>query len=110
MKQDSDSRLRDCDLVIDSLQKMQGPLKRLVEENATAPTAEIIGYLADAKLGMSNFLSKVPEEDRKKVDQWIKVVGSADNDHNGKLDKSELTALSKEDADLYKAVGDFIGN
>ena len=110
VKDDSNGRLKDCDLMLDSLKKMQDPLKQLVSENATSPTSEVLSYLDDAQQGIKSFLEKVPKEDMERVNQWMKALSVADTNRNGKLESEELANLSSEDVILYKAVGDFIGN
>lgn len=109
VKQDRDSRLQDFDIINNSLNKMQEPLKVLVAANGNTATPEILAYLDEAKAGMISFLDKVPPQDLSRVNSWMNTISTADVNHNGKLEGEELINLSTEDLALYKAVGDFVG-
>jgi len=102
-------RLEDCDKILNALESMKKPLSKLVSEDAQIASTEVLGYLEDAQAGATNFLSKVPKDDLQKVATWIKVVETADVNHNGNLDNEEVQTLNKEDRDLYDLVGELLG-
>lgn len=101
--------LDDCDATIRGLEQMQKPLKKLADSDAGKATPEVIASLDRARAGMKSFLSKVPQRDMDRVVEWTKSVAAADADRNGRIEGNELDALSEQDRDLYKAVGDFLG-
>jgi len=102
-------RLNNCDSTIAAFVSMQIPLAKLAAHGADSASEEVRGYLEDARAGMRNFFSKVPPNDIKRVKEWIGTINAADADRNGKLEGSELDALSQSDKSLYQAVGDFLG-
>ena len=103
------SWLDGCDATLQGIVNLQKPLQTLVKAGADVPTPEVIGFLRDSQTGLQQFLNKVPREDIEKMQSFIKAVGEADVNKNGKLDSSELNSLSKEDQALYKIVGELLG-
>lgn len=99
------SRLQYCDSTLNALEKMQIPLEKLVANDASAPSDEVLIYLQSARTGLMKFLSNVPKNDIEKVKNWIVTMKAADVDLNGEIDDDELANLSADDRTLFLAVG-----
>lgn len=106
---DRSLRLGYCEACLDTFTKMQKPLQKLVEAEASRPSDDVLAYLADSKRAIKDFVNMIPTKDVERVRSWVETIGKADVDRNGKLEGQELEGLLEEDRILYKAVGDYLG-
>ena len=102
---DKNERKAAIDQVIDSMRALKAGLE------APAPDASALqGSVRAASQGMARWLSLVPPEDVRRVEELLGAVRRADTNRDGRVGADELGALTDEQQAVWKARVALVGD
>lgn len=105
VSQDRELRKQTFEDAIGSLEKCKKAL-----ESESPDKSTITSSAARAKDAYTQWLGYIPKADVERVGQLFRSVRAADTDRNGKLSPTELATLAPDDAAVWKARVDLVGD